>query len=184
VLNPLGDTYGDGAPVIQQDPQTRRPMVVWPHNVGNVKQLVFSAWAVRGWSDPAPVVSLADPYHRDQGEPALAIDAAGAAYLVWTSKGQAGRIYFSTFVRERNAWTPAMPLSAEGVDARKPSVALKGTIATVTFETPSGTALVTYDSAVLLDSAVSLMDSPTPPLDTPPSGGGGDAGGAPLVKRR
>src|SRR5439155_25776708 len=56
VLNPLGDTYGDGAPVIQQDPRTRRPLVVWPHNAGNVKQLVFSAWTGRGWSDPAPVV--------------------------------------------------------------------------------------------------------------------------------
>ena len=184
VLNPLGDTYGDGAPVIQQDPRTRRPLVVWPHNAGNVKQLVFSAWTGRGWSDPAPVVSVADPYHRDQVEPALAIDAAGAAYLVWTRMGQGGRIYFSTFVRERNAWTPAMPLSAEGVDARKPSVAVKGTIATVTYETLSGTAMVTYDSAVLLDSAVSLMDSPTPPLDSPSGGGSGDDSGAPLVKRR
>jgi hypothetical protein len=170
LLNPLGDTYGDLAPVIRQDPRTGNPLAVWSANVANVKQLRFSFWTGRGWSTPGPVVTEADPYLHDQLDPSLAFDGSGTPYLVWSSGGALGRIYFSTYLRDRSVWSRPLAVSAEAEDSRGPSISITGTDAVITYQTPAGTGRVVTSAASLIESAEKLMDTPTPP---------GNADGAP-----
>lgn len=178
LLNPLGDTYGDEAPVIQISPATGLPWAVWAKNFGNIKQLAFSMWDGRNWIGPA-LVNPGTPLVYSDRSPALAFDAFGQPYLVWARADQTGRIYFSTMVRGR--WSPPVLLSNPDVASQAPSITLNGTTAVVTFKTPSGLVTTTYESAVLINSAASLMDNPIPPLDLPPppvdpTGSGGPGG--------
>jgi len=176
VLNPLGDSYGDGPPVIQISPVTGYPWVVWPKNFGNIQQLVFSTWDGKGWTEPALVNPGVPLVYSDQS-PALVIDQFGKPYLVWTRAEQTAKIYFTTQIKGR--WSPGIVLSDPTVDSRTPSITLNGTAAVVTFQTPAGAVTKTYETAILVDSAASLMDNPIPPLAAPPPtapGGGGGPG--------
>jgi hypothetical protein len=174
VLNPLGDTYGDGPPVIQISPVTGYPWVVWAKNFGNIQQLAFSTWDGRRWTEPA-LINPGIPLVYSDLSPALVIDQFGKPYLVWARAEQTARIYFTTLIRGQ--WSPGIVLSDPDVDSRAPSITLNGTAAVVTFQTPAGVVTKTYETAILVDSAASLMDNPIPPLDAPPptdpEGGGG-----------
>lgn len=183
LLNPLGDTYGDKAPVIQVSPLTGRPWVVWPKNYGNIRQLAFATWEGARWTEPA-LVNPGAPLVYDDRDPALAIDAAGTLYLVWWRAEQTAKVYFSTLTER--GWTPALLLSNPEVDSRTPSIALDGSTATITYGTPSGPVTMIVEASILVQSGASLMDNPIPPLLGPPSTpGGGDAGtGADFVHRR
>src|SRR5262245_7621185 len=135
VLNPLGDTYGDDAPVIQISPATGYPWVVWGKNFGNIRQLVFSMWNGKQWSEPA-LINPGTPLVYSDTTPALAIDVFGQPYLVWARAEQTGRIYFSTMVRGR--WSPPVLISQPDVQSQAPSIVLNGTTAVVTFQTSAG----------------------------------------------
>ncbi len=183
LLNPLGDVQGDLAPFIRPHPATRLPWIVWPMNTGNLKQIAFSTWDGRRWTEPQAVAPLSAPVPYDDLEPHLNFDTAGVVYLVWSRREPTARVYFSTL--RNNRWTPALAVSPRGVDARNPTLAFRGTQAVITYQTPTGYESVTYESATLLESAANLMDSPIPPLNTPETGGGGGGGwDPPLTKRR
>jgi len=165
LLNPLGDTYGDGSPVIQVSPVTGYPWVVWPKNFGNIQQLAFSRWDGRRWTEPA-LINPGIPLVFSDVTPALVIDQSGKPYLVWVRAEQTAKIYFSTLIRGQ--WSPGILLSDARVDSRAPSITLNGAAAVVTFRTPAGAVTRTYETGVLVESAAGLMDNPIPPLQTPP----------------
>jgi hypothetical protein len=176
ILNPLGDTYGDGPPVMQISPVTGYPWVVWQKNYGNIKQLAYSTWDGRTWTQPA-LVNPGLPLVNDDLDPALAIDQGGKPYLVWTRAGQTAEIYFSTLIQGR--WSPAIRLSDPTVESRTPSITLNGSRAVIVYQTPAGPVTKIYETAILVDSGASLMDNPIPPLSTPPTappGGGNPTG--------
>ena len=183
VLNPLGDSYGDGPPVIQISPVTGYPWVVWPKNFGNIQQLAFSAWDGTSWTEPALVNPGVPLVYSDQS-PALVIDQFGKPYLVWARAEQTTRIYFTTLIKGQ--WSPGFVLSDPTVDSRAPAITLNGKIAVVTFQTPPGSVTRTYETAILVNSAASLMDNPIPPLNGPPptTDPGGGAGGPSQAKRK
>lgn len=171
-LNPLGDTLGDLRPTIASHPVTGLPWVFWSRNVANIRQLVYSTWTAAGWSAPRAIGGDPAPSPHDELDPAVAFDAAGAPFLVWWQKAAAGEVYFSTLIG--NVWTPRLLLSRAGEDSRTPSIRVDGTRAVVTYHTPRGAVTTVHETAVLIESAASLMDSPTPPgLQEP---GGGDEG--------
>lgn len=165
VLNPLGDSFGDGRPVIQISPVTGYPWVVWPKNFGNIQQLAFSTWDGKRWTEAALINPGIPLVYSDQS-PALVLDQFGKPYLVWARAEQTGKIYFSTLIKGQ--WSPGLVLSDPNVDSRDPSITLTGTTAVVSFKTPAGVVSMKYDTAILVDSAASLMDNPIPPLDVPP----------------
>jgi len=180
LLNPLGDTYGDGSPVIQVSPVTGYPWVVWPKNFGNIQQLAFSRWDGSRWTEPA-LINPGIPLVYSDVTPALIIDQSGKPYLVWTRAEQISKIYFAT--RIRGQWSPGIMLSDPRVDSRNPAITLNGKVAVVTFRTPAGAVTKTYETTVLVNSAAGLMDNPIPPLATPlpptdPAAGGGGPGSA------
>jgi hypothetical protein len=188
LLNPLGDNLGDLPPVVASHPATRLPWVFWSRNVANVKQLVHSTWTAAGWTAPRPVAGEPGPIPYDELDPAVAFDAAGTVYLVWWKKGPVGEVYFSTLVG--GAWTPPLRLSAEGVDSGTPTIRLDGTRAVITWRTPGGPVTTVHETAVLVESAASLMDSPTPPgrdgdpgKDDGKGNVGGGTGDGPFIKR-
>lgn len=170
LLNPLGDVLGDLPPVIGTHPASGRPWVFWSRNVANVKELVLSTWGDSGWTAPQRIVPAGGPIPYDELDPALIFDAGGAPYLVWWRAEQIGQVYFSTLVR--GAWSPPLRLSAAAVDSRRPTILLDGTTARISFQTPAGTVTRTYETAVLVESATNLMDTPIPPGYTPPPDGG------------
>lgn len=182
VLNPLGDTYGDGPPTIQISPVTGFPWVIWAKNFGNIQQLAYSRWDGAKWTEPA-LIDPGRPLVFPDQEPAFAIDSSGRPFLVWTRAEQTAKIYFSTLIEGK--WSPAVLLSNPDVDSRAPSITLNGRAALITYRTPAGTVSMTYETGILVDSAASLMDNPIPPLVTPtpspapdPNGGGGGPKGA------
>lgn len=182
LLNPLGDTLGDLPPVIATNPISGRPWVFWSRNVANIKQVVHATWTDAGWTAPRPVSGETGPIPAlpfDELDPAVAFDAAGVPFLVWwRAVPGAGEVYFSTLIG--GVFAPPLRLSPEGVDSRRPTIRVEGSRALVTYGTPTGPATTIYETAVLIESAASLMDSPTPPGYKPDSGkGGGDSGGQP-----
>ena len=68
-------------------------------------------------------------------------------------------------------------MSDQSVDSRLPSIALRGTTALITYLTPTGMASKNFETGLLINSAAGLMDNPIPPLNTPPTSPGGQAGG-------
>ncbi|HKQ98473.1 MAG TPA: hypothetical protein VJV75_11405 [Candidatus Polarisedimenticolia bacterium] len=162
MLNPLGDTRGDLAPSIAIHPKTGQPWAVWPRNEGNQKRLVVSYWTSSGWTNPQPLVTP-DLVGSDQIEPRLVFDIAGTPFLVFTEAARPSRIRFVTMAR--GVWTPALSLSDEKIDSRRPLASLSGdgTGLNVRWSTPTGEMARLLPTAVLVESATNLMDSPLPP---------------------
>ncbi len=185
LLNPMGDNLGDLPPAIALSPSTGLPWVVWPKNFGNLKQLAYSTWDVNGrkWTDPKPITP-GTPLVFDDLAPALAFDVGGTPYLVWSRSEQTAKVYFSTLIS--GVWTPPLLVSDPSVDSRGPSIAVRGTTAAITYQTPSGPATRSFESLLLIDSAASLMDNPIPPLNAPPvpGGGGTPSGGDGFTKKK
>jgi len=185
LLNPLGDTYGDLAPVVTKHPATGHPWVVWPRNEGNQKRIVLSFWDGKSWTAPARIAP-ADLMGYDQLNPRLVFDAAGVPLLVYTEAAPDSRVLFATLAR--GVWTPPLLLSDRQVDSRTPSSVLQGSDLVVSYETPAGRVTRMLPTSYLVESAVNLMDSPIPPgaQPTPPElpGGGGEDPGEPFVNHR
>ena len=179
LLNPLGDTYGDLAPVVAIQPTTGLPWAVWPANEGNQKRLVLSRWTGTRWTEPQRIARL-DALGSDQIEPRLAFDAQGAPYLLFTEAGKTARVMFLTVAGD--VWAPPLQISDDGVDSRQPTLALKGGDVTVGFQTPAGPVSKSLSALSLVEAASQLMDSPIPPGATPvpPPGGPGGSDDPPL----
>jgi len=171
ILNPLGDTYGDLAPVIAIHPKTGHPWAVWPQNDGNRKRLVISSWNGTGWTDPVRI-ARSDLMGYDQTEPRLLFDASGVPYVFFTEGANDRRILFVTQVR--GIWSPPLRLSATDVDSRTPLAVLVGDDIQLSFQTSAGTVTRMLPTTFLEISATNLMDSPIPPgyLPVPPPPGG------------
>jgi hypothetical protein len=182
MLNPLGDTYGDLAPVVAIQPATGLPMAVWPANEGNRKRLVFSRWDGTQWTEPVRIARL-DPLGSDQIEPRLVFDAQGTPFVLYTEAGPTARVMFLTVSGE--AWAPPLQVSDTGVDSRQPTLALKGSEVTIGFRTPAGPMTKSLSALSLIEAISNLMDSPIPPGNTPtsppPTPGGTDDPPPPLV---
>lgn len=175
MLNPLGDTTGDLAPTIAIHPKTGHPWAIWPRNEGNQKRLVVSYWTGKSWSTPQPIAAP-DLVGSDQVEPRLVFDGAGTPYLVFTESARPSRIRFMTVAR--GIWTPPLTLSDEALDSRTPLAALTGDGAglNVRWTTPSGETARLLPTAVLVESATNLMDSPIPPGSSGTPGEPGEGG--------
>jgi hypothetical protein len=183
ILNPLGDTYGDLAPVVAIQPTTGLPWAVWPANEGNRKRLVLSRWDGTKWTEPQLIARL-DPLGSDQLEPRLAFDAQGAPYLLYTEAGNTARVMFLTV--SEDVWAPPLQISDDGVDSRQPTLALKGSDIAIGFQTPMGPVSKSFSALSLIEAISNLMDSPIPPGSAPappanPGGGGTDDPPAPYV---
>jgi hypothetical protein len=161
MVNPLGDNLGDLAPTIRRHSRTGAPWVVWPANVANVKRIVVSRWDGKRWTPRQPVVAAPEPLLFDEVNPDLAFDQSGTPYLVWERSGSIGSIQFSTL--SDGVWTPPLRLGEEGVDSRLPSIRVTGNVARIRFLTPSGLVTTEYETAAMVESGRSLMDTPLPP---------------------
>lgn len=170
LLNPLGDTYGDLAPVIATNPRTGQPWAIWPQNDGNRKRLVVSAWNGFGWTD-AVRIARSDLMGYDQIEPRLLFDSSGVPYVFYTEGARERLVLFVTMAR--GVWTTPLRLSEENIDSRSPAAILNGDDISVTYQTPEGPVSRTMTTTFLAESAVNLMDSPIPPgyIAVPPSKG-------------
>lgn len=176
LLNPLGSNRGDGRPIIVINPLTQAPWVFWSMNVANQKRIAFSCWNGKAWTEPSLVVPDPGAYYYDQLDPAAAFGSDGAPYLVWRSPEQEGnRVYFSTMIGGR--FSPPVRMSGENQNAFRPAIAVQGTTATISYRTAAGVVRQVYQTAVLMQSAASLMDTPLPPGhdNGDPNGGGGSS---------
>jgi hypothetical protein len=182
LLNPLGDTYGDLAPVVAIQPNTGLPMAVWPANEGNRKRLVYSRWDGTQWTEPVRIARL-DPLGSDQIQPRLTFDAQGTPYILYTQAGPTAHVMFLTV--SGDLWAPPLQVSDDGVDSRQPTLSLKGSDVTIGYQTPAGPISKSLSALSLVEAATNLMDSPIPPGHTPTSppnpGGGGDDPSPPFV---
>lgn len=186
LLNPLGDTYGDLAPVIATHPKTGQPWAVWPQNEGNRKRLVASSWAGTGWTEPVRIAK-SDLMGYDQTEPRLVFDAAGVPFVFFTEGARDRRILFVTL--SDRGWTTPLRLSEDRVDSSTPTALLIGGDLQLSFQTPAGPATRTLSAAFMTESAFNLMDSPIPPgyMPMPPPNNPGGTGEEPTdqhIKRR
>lgn len=186
MLNPLGDTFGDLAPSIAVDPTTGSPLVVWPHNVGNQKRLVYSTFANGAWTPPVSIVHP-DLMGSDQIEPRLLVGTDGVPYLFFTEVARPARILFLTM--SRGVWTPPILVSDADVDSRSPAASLLETGLRLTYATPAGPVARVLSPSLLVEGATSLMDSPIPPgvvpkSQPPASPPGSDPGSGDLLKNR
>ena len=160
LLNPLGDTYGDLAPVVAMHPITRQPWAVWPQNEGNRKRLVASSWNGTGWTAPERIAQ-SDLMGFNQTEPRLVFDAAGVPYVFFTEGAHDRRILFVTL--SSRGWTPPLRMSDDDVDSSGPTALLNGDDIRLSYQTPAGSMTRLMSTTFLTESAFSLMDSPIPP---------------------
>jgi len=178
ILNPLGDNHGDLRPVIKFNPATGAPWAFWSMNIANQKRIGYAYWNGAAWSVSATVVPDAGSYYEDQLDPDVAFGLGGTPFLVWWQPGlQGGTVYFST--PSGASWSPPLALTDGQVDSRKPTIVLAGSTAVVTYTTPSGPVTQSYDTAILFQSAMDLMDGPLPPGQSKTDPGGSRPAGKP-----
>ncbi len=180
MLNPLGDNLGDLPPKIVFNPATGAPWVFWSMNVANQKRMGYSFWSGTAWTPPTPIVATPGPYYYDELDPSVGF-VLGTPYLVWWRAEPTARVYLSILVA--GVWSRPVLLSDPLIDSRKPTITIDGTKSTtraiVTYQTPFGPSISTYDTASLFQAAASLMDTPIPPghSDQPPPSDSRTGGG-------
>jgi hypothetical protein len=170
MLNPLGDTLGDGAPQVALHPNTGYPWVVWSMNIANQKRIGFATWDGTRWTNPARVVDMPDPIGYDQFDPQMSFTPLGVPILTWWVEEPIARVYFSTLIEGR--WSPPLPLSDEDIDSRRAVHVLGdgGEELQVACDTPLGTLTSVYSTRTLLEMSLSIMDNPIPPGADPGPG--------------
>ncbi len=154
-LNPDGDRHGDLWPLIAEPGQApHHPWVVWSRLNGAGYDLVFSRWTGGGWS---AVAWLWPGIPGDDLDPSVAFDAAGRPYVAWWNESAGrGQVFLTALLGSE--WTVPLRISAEGVDARHPLLALDGTSLVVRYRTPEGIA----EYALLLLVPASITDDINP----------------------
>ncbi len=173
--------------VVGRDGEVRRVLVL-TRGAGHGK-LIWGQVRPR-----VPLDQMLNPLGDTYGDlaPAIARNPAtgGTPWAFWSMNvANQKRIGFSLWDGRR--WSPAALVVAEPgpyfQDELDPSVALlDGTSLVVSYGTPTGPITQTYDTAVLVESAANLMDSPIPPgrQGDPGSGSEGGGGGGPLPDKR
>jgi hypothetical protein len=135
-LNPNGDSLGDLAPTIVENPAHQRwPTAVWARRAGSDYDLVYSSWDGVQWA-PTRYVHPDTAY--DELEPRLVYNSAGRLYMVWWANlPGSSAVFFSANFAGR--WTSAVLISDDGVDSRHPSLTLQDeSTVVVSFETSRG----------------------------------------------
>ena len=140
-LNPDGDFYGDGWPLVCEEPTAaRHPWVVWSRAAGADIDLVYSKWEGAAW---APVRQLHPQTPAgDDLDPSIAFDCEARPYLTWwSSEGDKGKVYVS--VRLTSGWMAPFLISDVEVDSRHPLIEMQrsttsGGTAEIVYETPTG----------------------------------------------
>lgn len=140
-LNPYGDDFGDGWPVVAEEPTAERfPWVVWSRLDGGELDLAYSRWDERGWS-PVNWVSIHAP-GGDDVDPQIGFDGEARPYLTWwTFENGKGKVYVSVFLE--NDWMAPFLVSDTQVDSRYPMIEITRSssgvnTARIAYNTPDG----------------------------------------------
>lgn len=129
VLNPDGDTNGDGRPDLVLHPTTRVPIVTWSRNGASGFDVVVSRYEAGSWSEPEVVAGGT----ADTLDPRLAIDpATGDVHLVYWVDDVQPRVEWRTAPSDLSAWSAPETVSGGQEHALRPHAAFhEGTLRVV-----------------------------------------------------
>ncbi len=131
VLNPDGDTNGDGRPDVVLHPTTRVPLVVWARNSPGGFEVVSSTFEGGAWTDPVVLAGLAG----DALDPRVAVDAAtGEVHLVYWVDDVEPRVEHRSAPADLSVWSAAQPVSGVGEAACRPHVVVHDGMVRVAYE--------------------------------------------------
>lgn len=117
-LNTAGDLYGDGAPVIAQDPENGRPLVAWTTTLPDGSRAIqVATFDGDAWREIGPIHPEASPR---ASRPAIAA-VDGLPFVAWTELGASPSIWYSR-LDASGLWSVPVQLTPAGVMARSPSI--------------------------------------------------------------
>jgi len=167
LLNPTGDTFGDGPPEFKEQPGSRQPWVVWSASDGHDREIVFATWSMGRWLGPMLLEKTDNPY--DDLNPRLAFDAEARPVVVWWRNEPTPKVYLSAY--RGSTWTQPLPLTDAAVSGRFLSLRIQGNQAVITFNTSRGQTVLYQDLSQLsvqMDGNGPL-DGPVPPPTATPN---------------
>lgn len=148
VLNPGGDTRGDGRPDIaykvsgEPGPTGSWPVVVWAYKAGADHDVAIAEWTGTAWS---AIVFLTAGIEDDL-DPRAFVEADGTAHVVWWTDDELDRVVLATRSAATGLWSAPIEVIAGG---RRPSVAVLDGVLRVAFERDSVVAGMQQEVVVL-----------------------------------
>ena len=131
VLNPNGETNGDGRPDVWLHPGTRVPLVVWSRNSPTGFDIVLSRFEDGAWTDPDVLVDVVE----NARDPRLAIDAAtGDVHLVYWIEAVEPRAEHRVAPADLSTWSAPQAVSGPGEASFRPQAVVHDGVLRVIYE--------------------------------------------------
>ena len=118
VLNPSGESRGDGVPEFSTL-LSGSPVAVWAYQNGTEHDIALAEWSGSAW---APTFFLTTDA-ADDLDPAIVTEPNGTIHVVWWQPGASDRILLSTRQAGQTIWSQPTELPTGGRSARRPSAA-------------------------------------------------------------
>jgi hypothetical protein len=146
LLNPEGDSKGDGPPSIRINPITRLPEVVWALRSGRISEVVWSRFDGTAWREFKELTSGGRSL-----DPRLWIDEAGTRRVAFWRRdpgSESDTLLVTTLPHGEKHWWKPQRISLEGVETRHPDIRSYpdyGTVLIAEEQTPQGTSISVFD---------------------------------------
>jgi len=148
LLNPSGEIRHDGRPDVFIRPGSGWPVVVWAYNNGTDHDIAFAEWRGEGWSRVRFLTSSV----ADEVDPRIFIDAAGNVHVVFWVDGNDPHVRMISRPGAATIpeWDFSVRVTPPGEDARRPTVALAGSVLWIAYESRLDNENVTASEMVVL----------------------------------
>jgi hypothetical protein len=148
MLNPSGEIRHDGRPDVFIRPENGWPVVVWAYNNGTDHDIAFAEWRGEGWS---PVRFLTSSV-ADEVDPRVFIDRQHNVHVVFWVDGNDPHVRMisrpgASTIPE---WDFSVRVTPPGEDARRPTVAVAGSVLWIAYESRLDHDAVTASEMVVL----------------------------------
>jgi len=137
VLNPDGETNGDGDPSLAFNLMGDVPMVAWARNSPGGYDVVLSRFADGAWTEP--VILAEDATLAEPADPVLVIDPSdGSVHLLYWTDDSWPRVMERHAPADLSSWSDPVQVSQPGELAVRPSGAFDGGLLHVVYEAHTG----------------------------------------------
>jgi len=137
VLNPDGETNGDGDPSLAFNVVSGLPMVAWARNSAGGYDVVLSCFVNGAWTDP--LVLAEDATLVEPADPVLVVDRSdGSVHLLYWENDLWPRVIYRQAPADLSSWSDPVQVSLPGEKAVRPSGTFHDGLLHVVYEAHAG----------------------------------------------
>jgi len=163
VLNPEGDTNGDGMPSMLADPGTGSLTVAWSRNSPAGFDLVISRFENGAWTTPQIIAGTPE----NELDPELVLDPGGIVHLFYWVDGAVPRVFHMQAPPDLSSWSAPLLVSQPGQAACRPAGVVFQGVLRVAYEvhdfgygnTPRQVVLARFSNGAFVPEVVSITNN-------------------------